>query len=201
MSTEIFEVPTTVKVSAPVETSWTIDAVHSSVQFSIKHLMIANAKGVFKNVESKFLLNSEDITKSYVEATIDAASVSTNIEDRDNHLRSADFFDVAKFPTIKFISKSFEPVGQGELKVHGFLTIKDVTKEVVLNIEGPTPELKDPWGNSKIALSGSTKINRSDFGLVYNAVLEAGGVMLGETVTLTIDAEYAKVVTADPQSN
>ncbi len=196
MTTTVLEAPKT-----EVETSWTIDAVHTAVQFSVRHMMIANARGTFKNVESKLFLNSEDISKSYVEATIHTASVSTNIEDRDTHLRSADFFDAENFPAMKFISKKFEKTGSGELKITGLLTIKDVTKEVVLDVEGPSPEMRDPWGNVKIALTGTAKINRKDFGLVWNAPLETGGLLVGDTVTLTIDAEYAKVVTADPQTN
>jgi polyisoprenoid-binding protein YceI len=197
MGTQILEAPVTSAVNTATETLWTLDSVHSAVQFSVRHMMISNARGVFKNVKSNLRLNSEDISKSYVDAIIETSSIDTQIEDRNKHLKSADFFDVDTHPTIIFTSKEFKQVGPGELKVVGDLTIKGVTKEVVLNVEGPSQELKDPWGNSKIALSASTKINRNDFGLSYNAILETGGVLVGELVTLTIDAEYTKV---NPQS-
>ncbi len=200
MATTTLEAPQTATQTA-VETSWHIDAMHSSAHFSVKHMMISNVRGVFKNLESKLFLNSEDISKSYLEASIPTSTVSTGVDDRDAHLRSADFFEAEKFPAMKFISKKFEQVAPGELKVTGLLTIKDVTKEVVLDVEGPTPEMKDPYGFTRVALSGSTKINRKDFGLVYNAVLEAGGVMVGEDVKITIDAEYTKVEATEHQQN
>jgi polyisoprenoid-binding protein YceI len=197
MGTQILEAPVTSAVKTETETLWTLDAAHSAVQFSVRHMMISNARGVFKNVKSNLRLNSEDISKSYVDAIIETSSIDTQIEDRNTHLKSADFFDVATHPTIIFTSKEFKRVAPGELKVIGDITIKGVTKEVVLDVEGPSPEMKDPWGNSKIALSGTTKINRNDFGLSYNAFLETGGVLVGEVVTLTIDAQYTKV---NPQS-
>ena len=192
MATEILESPVATATQTG-ESSWTIDAIHSSVNFSIRHMVFANARGSFTKFDSKLNLNSNDIAKSYVEATIDTSSITTNTADRDTHLKSPDFFDVEKFPEIKFISKNFEKTADG-LKVNGFLTIKGITKEVTLEVEGPSPELKDPWGNTKLSLSASTKINRKDFGLTWNATVETGGLMVGEDVTLTIDAEYAKVV-------
>ena len=195
MSTITLEQPVSASVAALTsdESVWTLDAAHSTAHFSVKHMMISNVRGAFDKIEGSLRLNLKDITKSSVETVIEVASVNTGIADRDGHLKSADFFDVANFPKITFKSTEFKAVGEGELEVHGNLTIRDVTKQVVLHVEGPSAEMKDPWGNTKIAFSGKTKLNRKDFGLVYNAILETGGVMVGETVTLTIDAEFSKV--------
>ncbi|WP_413585662.1 YceI family protein [Bdellovibrio sp. HCB274] len=173
-------------------TKWQIDSAHSSANFSIKHMMIAKVHGGFEKITGNLSLDSADITKSVVEATIEASSINTREAQRDAHLKSADFFDVEKFPVITFKSKKVEQSGEDELKVTGDLTIRDVTKEVVLEVEGPSAEHTDPWGNTKIGLSAKTKIKRKDFGLNWNAALEAGGVLVGDDVTITLDIQFAK---------
>ncbi|WP_413576224.1 YceI family protein [Bdellovibrio sp. HCB290] len=173
-------------------TKWQIDSAHSSANFSIKHMMIAKVHGGFEKISGTLSLDASDITKSVVEASIEAASINTREGQRDAHLKSADFFDVEKFPTITFKSKKVERSGDDELKVTGDLTIRDITKEVVLEVEGPSAEHTDPWGNTKIGLSAKTKIKRKEFGLNWNAALEAGGVLVGDDVTITLDIQFAK---------
>lgn len=173
-------------------TTWNLDPAHSSAGFSVRHMMIAKVHGAFEKISGKLVYDAANPANSSVEATIDAASINTRDAQRDGHLKSADFFDVEKFPQLTFKSKKIEKAGSGELKVTGDLTIHGVTKEVVLAVEGPTGEHKDPWGNIKIGASGSTKINRKDFGLTWNAALEAGGVLVGDEVTITLDVQFAK---------
>ena len=168
---------------------WEIDTAHSSAGFSVRHLMVSNVRGDFGKVTGAVNLDDKDITKSTVEATIAVSSINTRDEKRDGHLKSPDFFDVAKFPTITFKSKKVAKAGEGKLKVTGDLTIHGVTKEVVLNVDGPAKEAKDPWGNIKSGAVATTKINRKDFGLGWNKVLETGGVAVGEEVSITIDIE------------
>lgn len=171
---------------------YTIDPTHSTAGFKVRHLMVANVKGEFSGVTGTVVYDAENPSNSRVEATIDATTVHTRDEQRDGHLKSADFFDVAKYPTITFVSTKVEQTGDGELKVAGHLTIHGVTKEVVLDVEGPAPEVKDPWGNIKTGASATTKINRTDFGLVWNAALETGGVLVGEAVSLTLEVELLR---------
>jgi polyisoprenoid-binding protein YceI len=173
-------------------TTWTIDPDHSNVGFKVRHMMVSNVKGNFEKHSGTVDINDQDITKSKVTVSIETASVSTNVKKRDDHLRSADFFDVAKFPTMTFVSKKVAKVGKDKLKVTGDLTLHGVTKEVILDVEGPSPESKDPWGNFRRGVSASTKINRKDFGLVWNAALETGGVAVGEEVTITLEIEMLK---------
>lgn len=173
-------------------TTWNIDPVHSVAEFKVKHMMISNVKGQFTNVKGAVSLNDADVTDSQVEATIDAASLTTREPQRDAHLRSADFFDVEKFPTLSFKSTRIRRAGDGELDVTGELTIHGVTREVVFDVEGPTPAAKDPWGNTRIGLSATTKINRKDFGLTWNAALETGGILVGDEVTITLDVQFVK---------
>jgi polyisoprenoid-binding protein YceI len=170
-------------------TEWKIDPAHSAAHFSVRHLMISNVRGEFTKMSGSALINAIDPTKSSVDITIEAASVNTREPQRDEHLRSADFFDVAKYPTLTFRSKRIEPLGAEEFKLTGDLTIHGVTKEVTLAIEGPTPSIKDPWGNVRAGITGSAKVNRKDFGLVWNALTEAGGVVVGDEVKITIEAE------------
>ena len=132
------------------------------------------------------------MTKSRVEASIEAASINTRDAQRDAHLKSADFFDVEKFPTLSFKSTRITRVGDGELGVAGDLTIHGVTRNVVFDVEGPTPPAKDPWGNTRMGLSATTKINRKDFGLTWNAALETGGILVGDEVTITLDVQFVK---------
>jgi len=136
--------------------------------------------------------DESDPAKDRIEATIEAASIQTRDEQRDAHLKSADFFHVEKFPTLHFKSTGVNVVGDGELSVEGDLTIHGVTRKVRFAVEGPTPPAKDPWGNTRIGLAATTKISRKDFGLTYNAALETGGVLVGDEVTITLDAQFVK---------
>jgi polyisoprenoid-binding protein YceI len=170
-------------------TEWKLDPAHSAAHFSVRHLMISNVRGEFTKIGGSVLLNPGDLTKSSVDVTIEAASLSTREPQRDEHLRSADFFDVAKYPTLTFRSKRIEKDGEEYFKVTGDLTIHGVTKDVTFAIEGPTPSVKDPWGNIRAGITGTTKINRKDFGLVWNGLTETGGVMVGDEVKINIEAE------------
>ena len=172
-------------------TEYVIDSAHSAAQFSVKHMMVSNVRGAFSKVTGKANIDETDITRSTVEATIDATTINTNEPKRDEHLRAADFFDTAKYPTITFKSTKVEKAGEG-LKVAGDLTMHGVTKPVTLNVEGFTTESKDPWGNFKRGGTATTKINRKDFGLGWNKVLETGGVAVGEEIAITLDLELNK---------
>lgn len=173
-------------------TTWNIDPVHSVAEFKVKHMMISNVKGQFTSMKGTLVLNEADPTKSEVEATIDVASINTRDAQRDGHLKSPDFFDVEKFPALSFKSTQVTRRGDGELAVAGNLTLHGVTHNIVFEVEGPTPPAKDPWGNTRIGLSATTKINRKDFGLTWNAALETGGILVGEEVTLTLDVQFVK---------
>jgi polyisoprenoid-binding protein YceI len=170
-------------------TEWKIDPAHSAAHFSVRHLMISNVRGEFTKISGSAVINPVDLAKSTIEVAIDAASINTREPQRDEHLRSADFLDVAKHPTLTFRSKRIETAGPEQLKLAGDLTIHGVTKEVTLDVEGPTPAVKDPWGNVRAGVTGSAKINRKDFGLVWNALTEGGGVLVGDEVKITIEAE------------
>lgn len=171
---------------------YTIDNSHSSANFTIKHMMISKVHGGFENITGQFQYNEENLAESYVEAEIDISTINTKEPQRDAHLKSADFFDVEKFPKMKFVSSSFVKKGN-DLVVLGSLTIRDVTKEVELLVDEVSSEVKDPWGNTKRAISAKTKINRKDFGLNWNAMLEAGGVLVGEEVQINLDIQFLKV--------
>jgi polyisoprenoid-binding protein YceI len=171
---------------------WEFDPAHTGVHFKVRHLMISSVRGEFENVSGKIVYNEADVTKSTADITIDAASVNTRVAKRDADLRSPNFLDVAKYPAITFKSKRVEKTGNGTLKMAGDLTIHGVTKEVVLAVEGPTPAIKDPWGNTRVGGQASTKINRKDFGLVWNKSLETGGVLVGDEVEITIDVEILR---------
>jgi polyisoprenoid-binding protein YceI len=173
-------------------TTWKIDPVHSVAEFKVKHLMISNVKGRFTSIAGVLTLDGSDATKSHVEATIETASINTHDAQRDGHLKSPDFFDAEKFPTMTFKSTGIRVVTPGELEVEGDLTIRDATHRVVFAVEGPTPPTKDPWGNTRAAVSATTKISRKEFGLTWNAPLEAGGFMVGDEVTITLDAQFVK---------
>jgi len=172
--------------------TWKIDPVHSGAEFKVKHMMISNVKGQFTAVTGVATLDETDVTKSRIEATIDAASVNTRDVQRDAHLKSADFFDVEKFPTLTFKSKRVARAGAEELAVTGDLTIHGVTREVTFDVEGPTLPAKDPWGNTRVGVSATTKISRKDYGLTWNAGLETGGFLVGDDVTVTLDVEFVK---------
>lgn len=173
-------------------TTWNLDPVHSVAEFKVRHMMISNVKGQFTGVSGVLNLDETDITGSSIEASIDASTVNTRDAQRDAHLRSADFFDVEKFPTLAFRSIAIKRSDSGDLSVTGQLTMHGVSHEVVFAVEGPTAPAKDPWGNTRIGLSAVTRINRRDFGLTWNAALETGGILVGEDVTITLDVQFVK---------
>ncbi len=159
-------------IAAPQTATWNLDPVHSAAEFKVKHMMISNVKGQFTAISGVLSLDEADLANSRVEATIDAASITTRDAQRDAHLKSADFFDVETFPTLSFKSITVKRTGGNELAVPGDLTIHGVTRQVVFHVEGPTAPGKDPWGNTRVGLSAVAKINRKDFGLTWNAALE-----------------------------
>lgn len=171
---------------------WKIDPQHSSAQFSVRHMAISTVRGAFSKVNGTVVLDDKDITKSAVDVTIDVSTVDTREPARDNDLRSDKFFDVAHYPTLTFKSKKVEQVAAGKLKVTGDLTIRGATKEVVLDVDGPTSPVKDPWGNQRAAANATAKINRQDFGVKWNATLDNGGVVVGDDVSIVIDLEMIK---------
>lgn len=173
-------------------TTWKIDPVHSSAEFKVKHMMITNVKGQFSVLDGSLTLNEASIENSHVEATLDAASVTTRDTQRDAHLKSPDFFDVEKFPTLSFSSTRIGLNADNEVEMAGNLTIHGVTRQVVFAVEGPTPPGKDPWGNTRIGVSATTKVNRKDFGLTWNATLETGGILVGDDVTISLDVQFIK---------
>jgi polyisoprenoid-binding protein YceI len=180
------------KERRPMKTVYEIDPAHSSAQFTIRHLMISNVRGDFKSVKGTVVYDPENLAASSIETEIDVNSLNTRDENRDAHVKSAEFFNVEKHPSITFKSTKVEREGEGEFKVTGNLTILGVSKEVVLKVEGPSEEAKDPWGNIRVGASATTKIKRSEFGLTWNAALETGGVMLGDDVKIELDVELVK---------
>jgi polyisoprenoid-binding protein YceI len=173
-------------------TTWNIDPAHSVAEFKVKHMMISNVKGQFPKVSGALTLDESNLANSRVDATIEAASIETRDAQRDAHLKSADFFHVEKFPTLSFKSTGIRQVRDGELAAEGDLTIRGVTRKVIFSVEGPTPPAKDPWGNTRVAVSATTKINRKDFGLTWNTALETGGILVGDEVTITLDVQFVK---------
>jgi len=182
----------TPSLAAAAAATWDIDPSHTAAQFSVRHLMISNVRGEFGKVTGTVTYDEQEVSSIAVDVTIDATSIDTREPKRDEHLRSPDFFDVAKYPTITFKSKRSEKAGTGKFKVVGDLTIHGVTKEVTLDVEGPTPAIKDPWGNVKVGATATTKVNRKEFGLNWNAALETGGVVVGDEVSITLDVEIVK---------
>jgi len=196
MNTSILEQETAVLEQSPVlenttRQAWNLDKSHSTAGFSVRHLMISNVKGHFSDLSGTLHYDPLHVEDSAVSVTIPAATVDTREPTRDTHLKSADFFEVEKYPEITFRSVAWQHKNDDELLVKGDVTIHGVTREVVLTVEA-TPEVKDPWGGTRVGFTGHTKINRKDFGLTYNAVLEAGGVVVGEDVAITIEAEFVK---------
>jgi len=179
-------------VATPAFTIWNVDATHSVVEFKVRHMMISNVKGQFTGVTGSLSLHETDLTQSSVEAAIEIGSIHTRDEGRDAHLKGAEFFDADQFPTMQFKSTHIALKSDGEVVVTGDLTIKGLTRSVAFAVEGPTAETKDPWGNTRIGLAATTKINRKEFGLTWNAALETGGVMVGEDITITLDLELVK---------
>jgi polyisoprenoid-binding protein YceI len=172
--------------------TWNIDTAHSSAQFSVRHMMVSTVRGEFDKVTGSVDLNEKDITQSKVEAVIDATTVSTRNEGRDKHLRSADFLDVANNPSITFKSTKIEKGSDGRLKVTGDLTLRGVTKSVVMDVDPLSPAVKDQRGNLRSGTSATTRINRKDFGVNFSAVLDGGGVVVSDEVNITIDVELVK---------
>jgi len=173
-------------------TTWNIDPAHSLAEFKVKHMMISNVKGHFSKITGVLNLDESNVVNSVVEVSIESASIETRDAQRDAHLKSADFFDVEKHPFLLFRSNGIKQVRDGELSVEGDLTIRGVTRKAVLDVEGPTPPAKDPWGGTRIAVSASTKINRKDFGLTWNSALETGGILVGDEVTIDLDVQFVK---------
>jgi polyisoprenoid-binding protein YceI len=178
--------------SAPVAARYEIDPAHTRAAFAVRHMMVATVRGEFTKVAGTITFDAAHPERSQVEATIDASTVNTNVEMRDNHLRSADFFDVEKHPQITFKSTAVRAVGPETYAVTGDLTIRGVSKQVVLDVESSPAEVKDPYGNHKRGATATTTINRKEFGLHWNQALEAGGVMVGDSVKVTIDLELAR---------
>jgi polyisoprenoid-binding protein YceI len=174
------------------ESMWEIDPAHSSVQFSARHMMVSNVRGAFTKVAGTVRGDEQDPTHATVEATIDTSSIDTREAKRDEHLRSPDFLDVAKYPTMTFRSKTITKTGDGRYDVTGDLTLHGVTREVVLHVEGPSPAMKDPRGGLRAGASATTRINRRDFGISWSKALDGGGVVVGDDIDVTIDVEGVK---------
>ncbi len=171
--------------------TWKIDPVHSQVGFAVRHLMIATVRGRFGGVQGTVRTEEGDPTAASVEVAIDAASIDTREEQRDAHLRSADFFDAASHPTLNYRSRRIDTRPEGTLRVIGDLTIRGITREVALNVT-PDGQGRDPWGGERMAFSAAATINRRDFGLTWNQALEAGGVVVGDEVKIAIEVELVK---------
>jgi polyisoprenoid-binding protein YceI len=172
--------------------TYQIDTAHTHAQFKVRHLMISNVKGDFDKVSGTVTIDDSDHSLSGINVTIDVASISTREPQRDAHLKSPDFFDVETFPTITFVSKGVVKSGDDSFEVVGDLTLHGVTKTIDLNVEDVTPEMKDPFGLYRRGASAKATILRSDFGLKYNAVLEAGGFAISDEVHITIDTEFTR---------
>ncbi len=172
--------------------TWELDPAHTSVQFKVRHMMVSNVRGDFEKVSGDVTYDEDDISRSSANITIDANSINTRVAKRDKHLKSPDFLDAEKYPFLVFRSKRVERAGEGKLKVTGDLTIRGVTREVVLDVEGPTPPVKDLQGKMRVGGTASTTINRKDFGLTWNKAIETGGVVVGNEVEITIDIELVR---------
>lgn len=182
---------TTTQTAPTSTTTYQIDSSHSEVGFSVKHLMISTVRGRFSGVRGTITIDEQDTSRSSVDVEIDAATIDTREEKRDAHLRSPDFFDVEKYPTIKFRSRRIEPLGGNRIRVTGDLTIRDVTKEVVL--EGADEGRgRDPWGGERAGFSATGTIDRREFGLTWNQALETGGVLVSNDIKLSVEAQAVK---------
>ena len=182
-------------LSIPVLASgatYQIDPDHSSFQFTVRHMTVSNVRGEFKKVKGVVSIEGNDITSLKVDVILDAASVNTDNAKRDDHLRSEDFFDVAKYPTMTFVSKKVTKVDENRLKVIGDLTIRGVTREVTVGVEGPSPEVKDPGGNIRRGATGTLKINRKDFGMMWHKTLDNGGLVVGDDVNISVEVELVR---------
>lgn len=172
--------------------TYRIDPAHSSAQFTVRHMMVSNVTGAFTKLSGTVEFDPSNPAQSHIDVAIDAASIDTREPKRDAHLKSADFFDVAGHPTITFRSRKVERAGQGRLRVVGDLTIRGVTKEAVLDVEGPTPEMRDPQGRFRMGASATSQINRQDFGVSWNRTLDAGGVVVSNDVRINIEVELVR---------
>ena len=172
--------------------TYKIDPAHSTAQFVVRHMMITNVRGAFSNVQGTVDYDAANPGNTSIDVAIDATTINTQEAARDAHLKSADFLDVEKYPTMTFKSTGVESTGEGEVSVIGDLTIHGVTKPVLLNVEGPTAEGKDPWGNARIGASATTKIKRSEFGLTWNAALETGGILIGDDIKIELEVSLIK---------
>jgi polyisoprenoid-binding protein YceI len=172
--------------------SWQIDPDHSSIQFKVRHLMVSNVRGVFHKVSGLVEIDDQEITRSKVSVTIETTSVDTGVAKRDEDLRSANFFDVARYPTMTFVTKKAVRSGSDSLKVTGDLTIHGVTREVTLDVDGPSPAIKDLRGEMRRGASATTRINRKDFGLTYSKALETGGMVVGDEVAISLEVEMIR---------
>ncbi len=182
-----------VATSASAQTvTWTIDPGHSAAQFTVRHMVVSNVRGEFDGPTGTVTFDPTDLRTLKVDVSFNTRSINTRNADRDKDLRSDLFFDVAKFPKMTFKSRRAEPGAAGHLKLIGDLTIKGVAKEVTLDVEGPTAEIKDIWGEQRIGATATTTIDRRQFGLVYNRMLEGGGAVVGDEVTVTIDIEMTR---------
>jgi polyisoprenoid-binding protein YceI len=173
-------------------TTWKLDPAHSRAEFKVKHMMISNVKGSFSGLSGNLIEHATDKTLSTIEASIDVNSIVTGDAQRDAHLKSADFFDAAQFPTMTFRSSKVQPNGDGGYNVTGDLTLHGQTRQQTFVVEGPSAPGKDPWGNTRIGISAATKINRKDYGLSWNAALETGGILVGDDVDITLEAQFIK---------
>ncbi|MEP6914749.1 MAG: YceI family protein [Acidobacteriota bacterium] len=172
--------------------TWTIDPGHSAATFSVRHMIVSNVKGEFDGPAGTVIFDPANPSTMRIDATIDTRSINTRNADRDVDLKSALFFDVQKFPRITFKSREVTVDGPGKLKVVGDLTMHGVTKAVTLAVDGPTQAIKDIWGGTRVGATATTTINRRDFGLVYNRMLEAGGAVVGEQVAISLDIEITR---------
>lgn len=183
--------PTTTAAPGTI-TTWNLDPKHSVAEFKVRHMMISHVKGTFSALSGTLQLDETDYTHSKIDASIAVSSVNTGDPDRDGHLQGAEFFNAEKFPNITFKSTNIDSKGGADYAVTGDLTILGVTKSVTFAAEGVSEPAKDPWGNHRIGLSATTKINRKDFGLTWNSALETGGVLVGDDVNLHLEVQFVK---------
>jgi len=176
------------------EAKWRIDPLHSGAHFSVRHMMISTVRGEFGGVNGAVTYDPKNPTKATIEATIDCSTINTGTPKRDEELKGNEFFDVKRYPTMKFISKRVEKAGEGKLKVTGDLTINATTRQVILNVEGPTGPVRDSRGREKIGASATARINRKDFGIIWNELMDSGGFALADEVAITLDIELLKAI-------
>ncbi len=182
----------TTTASPATVTTWNLDPAHSSAEFKVRHMMISNVKGSFRGLKGVLTLDKANPANSSVTASGDVSTLTTGDEQRDAHLKSADFFDAAQYPEITFASTSVKALGGDEFQVGGDLTIHGATQPVTFALEGLGEPAKDPWGNLRIGFTAMAKMNRKDFGLTWNAALETGGMLVGEEITITLDVQFIK---------